>query len=108
MSGNGPKKKIGVFVCHCGINIAGVVDVEKVAKELSKYDVVDFSVDYVYMCSEPGQKLIEETIKEKKLDSVIVAACSPTLHERTFQNVMIRAGLNQYQVEIANIREQDS
>ncbi|MCD6116662.1 CoB--CoM heterodisulfide reductase iron-sulfur subunit A family protein [bacterium] len=108
MSGNGPKKKIGVFVCHCGINIAGVVDVEKVAKELSKYDGVDFSVDYVYMCSEPGQKLIEETIKEKKLDSVIVAACSPTLHERTFQNVMIRAGLNQYQVEIANIREQDS
>jgi len=108
MNQNRPKKKIGVFVCHCGINIAGVVDVEKVAQRLSSYEGVDFSVDYVYMCSEPGQKLIEEKIKERQLDSVIIAACSPTLHERTFQGVAQRAGLNPYQVEIANIREQDS
>ncbi len=108
MNGNGKKKKIGVFVCHCGVNIASVVDVERVAKALEDYPGVEFSTNYVYMCSEPGQKMILETIKEQKLDSVIVAACSPTLHEKTFQNVVELAGINPYQLEIANIREQDS
>ena len=102
------KKRTGVFVCHCGINIAGTVDVKNVAKELSKYEGVVHSEDYVYMCSDPGQKRIENAIKEHKLDSVVVACCSPSLHEKTFRNVTQSTGLNPYQCEIANIREQCS
>ncbi len=102
------EKRIGLFVCHCGINIAGVVDVERVAEVMKAYPGVSFSTNYVYMCSDPGQQMIIDTIKEKKLDSIIVAACSPTLHERTFQEAARLAGLNPYQIEIANIREQDS
>jgi heterodisulfide reductase subunit A len=101
-------KRTGVFVCHCGINIAGTVDVKKVAKELSKQKGVVHSEDYVYMCSDPGQNLIIEAIKEKKLDNVVVACCSPTLHETTFRNTSKSAGLNAFQCEIANIREQCS
>jgi heterodisulfide reductase subunit A len=102
------KKKIGLFVCHCGVNIASIVDVERVAKVMAEYPNVAFSTDYVYMCSEPGQKMILDMIQERGLDALIVAACSPTLHERTFQNVAKLAGLNPYQIEIANIREQGS
>jgi heterodisulfide reductase subunit A len=102
------EKRIGLFVCHCGVNIAGVVDVEKVAQVLKDYPGVTFSTDYVYMCSDPGQQMIIDTIKEKLLDGIIVAACSPTLHEKTFQEAARLAGLNPYQIEIANIREQDS
>jgi len=101
-------KRTGVFVCHCGINIAGTVDVKKVAKELSKYPGVVYTEDYVYMCSDPGQNLIAKAIKEKNLDSVVVACCSPTLHESTFRKVSKSAGLNPFQCEIANIREQCS
>ena len=101
-------KRTGVFVCHCGINIAGTVDVKKVSKELSKHSGVVHSEDYVYMCSDPGQNLIIEAIKEKKLDSVVVACCSPNLHETTFRNTAKSAGLNAFQCEIANIREQCS
>ncbi len=101
-------KKVGVFICHCGSNIAGTVDVEKVKEELKKYPGVALSENYVYMCSDPGQKLIIEAIKEKKLDSVVVACCSPTLHETTFRKACELAGLNPYQCEIANIREQCS
>jgi len=101
-------KRIGVFICHCGINIAGTVDVKKVAKEISKHSGVVHSEDYVYMCSDPGQNLIIEAIKENKLDSVVVACCSPTLHETTFRNTAKSAGLNAVQCEIANIREQCS
>ena len=106
-----PKKKdkrIGLFVCHCGVNIAGVVDVEKVAERMKDYPGVAFSTHYVYVCSDPGQQMIIDTIKEKKLDAIIVAACSPTLHEKTFREAAKMAGLNPYQIEIANIREQDS
>jgi len=102
------EKRIGLFVCHCGVNIAGVVDVEKVAQVLKDYPGVTFSTDYVYMCSDPGQQMIIDTIKEKHLDGIIVAACSPTLHEKTFQEAARLAGINPYQIEIANIREQDS
>ncbi|MBS3818632.1 CoB--CoM heterodisulfide reductase iron-sulfur subunit A family protein [bacterium] len=102
------KKRIGVFVCHCGINIAGTVDVKKAAKELSKHKNVAHAEDYVYMCSDPGQKLISDTIKEKNLDGVVVACCSPSLHESTFRGTSEEAGLNPYQCEIANIREQCS
>ncbi|MGD9347259.1 MAG: CoB--CoM heterodisulfide reductase iron-sulfur subunit A family protein [Candidatus Aminicenantes bacterium] len=102
------KKKTGVFVCHCGINIAGTVDVKQVAEELAKHPDVAHSEDYVYMCSDPGQNLITDAIKEKKLDKVVVACCSPTLHETTFRNAAKSAGINEFQCEIANIREQCS
>jgi len=101
-------KRTGVFTCHCGINIAGTVDVKRVAKELSDHTGVVHSEDYVYMCSDPGQNLIIEAIKEKRLDSVIIACCSPTLHETTFRNATKSAGINEFQCEIANIREQCS
>jgi len=101
-------KRTGVFVCHCGINIAGTVDVKKAAKDLSKHPGVVHSEDYVYMCSDPGQNLIIDAIKEKKLDNVVVACCSPTLHETTFRNAVKSAGINNFQCEIANIREQCS
>jgi heterodisulfide reductase subunit A len=101
-------KRTGVFICHCGINIAGTVDVKKTAKDLSKHPGVVHSEEYVYMCSDPGQNLIIDAIKEKKLDNVVVACCSPTLHETTFRNAAKSAGMNTFQCEIANIREQCS
>jgi len=102
------QKRTGVFVCHCGINIAGTVDVKQVAEKLGKYEGVAHSEEYVYMCSDPGQKLIVDAIKDNKLDSVVVACCSPTLHETTFRNTAETAGINPFQCEIANIREQCS
>ena len=102
------QKRTGVFVCHCGINIAGTVDVKKVAEELGQHDGVVFSEDYVYMCSDPGQKKIQDSIKDHQLDSIVVACCSPTLHETTFRNAANAAGINSFQCEIANIREQCS
>lgn len=101
-----PEKRIGVFICHCGKNIAGTVDVEKVSSSIGKN--VAYSTTYKYMCSDPGQKLLEEAIKSKKLDGVVVAACSPGMHEETFRKAAGRAGLNPYLCEIANIREQCS
>ncbi len=102
------EERIGVFVCHCGTNIAGVVDVKRVAEELADYPGVAYSTDYTYMCSDPGQNLVKDAIKKHNLTGVIVAACSPTLHEATFRRAGVAAGMNQYQVEIANIREQCS
>ena len=102
------EKRIGVFVCHCGSNIAGVVDVKRVAEELAKYPGVAYSTDYTYMCSDPGQNMVKDAIRKHKLDGVIVAACSPTLHELTFRKASAVAGINPYEVEIANIREQCS
>jgi len=101
-------KRIGVFVCHCGINIAGTVDVEKVVEEVRKNPDVAFAVNYIYMCSDPGQNLVRETIQKEELDAIVVAACSPNLHETTFRSAAAEAGLNPYQCEIANIREQCS
>ena len=100
--------RLGVFICHCGINIAGVVDVKKVADEIGKMPGVVHSEDYKYMCSNPGQELITRTIKEKKLDGLIVSACSPRMHETTFRKAALKAGMNPYRAEIANIREQCS
>ncbi|MEE8392813.1 MAG: CoB--CoM heterodisulfide reductase iron-sulfur subunit A family protein, partial [Rhodospirillales bacterium] len=99
-------KRTGVFVCHCGKNIAATVDVKKVKDEMAKDEGVVFSEDYVYMCSDPGQSAVIEAIKENELDSVVIACCTPTLHEKTFQDVAREAGLNSLQCEIANIREQ--
>ena len=101
-------KRMGVFVCHCGLNIAETVDIKKVVEVISKHPSVAHVVDYTYMCSDPGQDMTKKAIVEKKLDGVIVAACSPTLHEITFRNAVASAGLNPYQFENANIREQCS
>ncbi len=101
-------KRIGVFVCHCGNNIAGTVDVKRVAEEARGMRGVTYAQDYIYMCSEPGQALVRAKIKEENLDAVIIAACSPTLHESTFRTAASEAGLNPWQCEIANIREQCS
>jgi heterodisulfide reductase subunit A len=101
-------KRIGIFVCHCGTNIAGTIDVERVVEEIRKYPEVVYAIDYKYMCSDPGQKLIREHIREDKLDSIIVAACSPAMHETTFRRTAEASGINPYQTEIANIREQSS
>ena len=103
-----PDKKIGVFICHCGSNIAGVVDIERVKeaiKDLPNVEVVD---DYKYVCSKPGQHLLNEYIKKNKLDGVVIAACSPRMHEPTFRQAMREAGINPYLLEIANIREHDA
>lgn len=102
------KEKVGVFVCHCGRNIAATVDVGKVARETLKHPAIVYVKDYNYMCSSPGQKLVEEAIKEKHLTGIVVAACSPSLHETTFREAAERAGLNRYKCEMANIREQCS
>ena len=101
-------ERIGVFVCHCGTNIAGTVDVAKVAEELGKVDGVVYSTHYTYMCSSAGQQMIEEHIKNDKLTGVVLCSCSPRMHEKTFRSCAERAGLNPFKVEVANIREQTS
>jgi len=101
-------RRIGVFICHCGLNIAGVVDVEKLTDEMKTYPGVSYATNYIYMCSDPGQDMLKEVIKEKNLEGVVVAACSPTMHELTFRNTVAQAGLNPYLCEMANIREQCS
>ena len=101
-------ERIGVFVCHCGTNIAGTVDVAKVAEEVGKMPEAVYSTNYTYMCSSAGQKMIEDHIKEDKLTGVVLCSCSPRMHEKTFRSCAARAGLNQFKVEIANIREQTS
>jgi heterodisulfide reductase subunit A2 len=102
-------EKVGVYVCHCGSNIAGVVDVEEVARWAKEtFPEVTISRDYKFMCSSPGQELIEKDIKELGLTRVVVAACSPHLHEPTFRGACKRAGLNPYLFDMASIREQVS
>jgi len=100
-----PEKRIGVFVCHCGSNIAGVVDVEEVVEEVMDLENVEHAESYKYLCSKPGQLLIKEKIKKHKLDRIVIAACSPRMHEATFRQAMRNSGLNPYLLEIANIRE---
>ena len=101
-------QKIGVFVCHCGTNIAATVDVKAVAEALGKEPSVVVSQDYTYMCSESGQNLIKDSIRAFGLTGVVICACSPRMHEATFRRAAQQAGLNPYMVEIANIREQCS
>jgi heterodisulfide reductase subunit A len=97
--------RIGVFVCHCGENISATVDCAKVAQTLSGHDGVAYSVDYKYMCSDPGQTMIRQAIKDHNLSGVVVAACSPRMHEPTFRRACNEAGLNPYMCEMANLRE---
>ena len=101
-------QRIGVFVCHCGTNIAGTVDVKAVAEALGKEAGVVVSTEYQYMCSQAGQELIKNAIKEHNLTGLVVCSCSPRMHEATFRKTAEAAGLNSYMVEIANIREQCS
>jgi heterodisulfide reductase subunit A len=98
--------KIGVYVCHCGSNIAGTVDVAKVTEYAKSLPSVVVARDYKFMCSDPGQDIIKNDIKEKGLNRVVVASCSPRLHEATFRHAVASAGLNPYLFEMANIREQ--
>jgi heterodisulfide reductase subunit A len=100
--------RIGVFICHCGGNISDIVDVERVAREIGARPGVAFAATYQFCCSDPGQMMIEQKIREHRLNRVIVAACSPSLHELTFRRAIARAGLNPYLFEHCNIREQVS
>lgn len=98
-------KRIGVYLCHCGVNIAHTVDIEELKKFTESLPHVKAVQNYMYLCSEPGQQLIRKDIKEKNLNRIVVAACSPRMHEPTFQGAIKGAGLNPYCLEIANIRE---
>ncbi len=100
--------RIGVFVCQCGNNIAATVDTKKVAEEMAHLPGVAHVTDYKFMCSSPGQDMLKKAIKEHRLDSVIVSACSPHMHEKTFRKAAEAAGLNPFKCEITNIREQCS
>ncbi len=100
--------KIGVFTCWCGENIARNVDVDKVSEAIAKLPGVGCSMNYKYMCSEPGQSLIATKIRELGLTGVVVASCSPHMHLKTFRKTCELAGINPYLIEMANIREQCS
>jgi len=97
--------KIGVYICHCGTNIAGKVNIKEVCDFASTLPNVALVREYKFMCSEPGQNLIKDDIKEQGLDRVVVASCSPLMHEKTFRKACQAAGLNQYLFHMANIRE---
>jgi len=99
------KPKIGVYVCDCGINIAGTVNVPEVVKFAKELPNVTVAREYKYQCSDPGQKMIKEDIKAQGLNRVVVASCTPRMHEVTFQNAIAEAGLNPYYFAMANIRE---
>jgi len=102
------KKQIGVYICHCGTNIAATVDCHELSGFVGTLPGVKAARDYRYLCSDPGQALIKKDIRELSLDRVVVAACSPRMHETTFRNVLSAEGLNPYFLNIANIREQCS
>ena len=102
------KPRIGVYICHCGANIADTVDVEAVTEFAQGLDSVVVARNYRFMCSEPGQNVIKEDIENLQLDRVVVAACSPQMHEPTFRRVCEEAGVNRYLFQMANIREQCS
>ena len=105
---NRTKPKTGVYVCRCGTNIAATVDVEAVAAYAQDLDDVVLAREYSYMCSDPGQDLIKEDIQEHGLNRVVVASCSPLMHEPTFRKACEEAGLNPFFMQMANIREQCS
>lgn len=100
--------RIGVYICHCGLNIAQTVDCPQVAEKASGLDNVVVSKDITYACSEPGQQEIKDDILEHGLNRIVVASCSPRLHEPTFRQMLQSVGLNPYLLEMANLREQCS
>ncbi|MFW9891321.1 MAG: NAD(P)-binding protein, partial [Candidatus Thorarchaeota archaeon] len=97
--------RIGVFVCHCGHNIAGTVDVQSLARNAQHFPHVEHSSDFMFMCSDSGQQLIKDMIHVNNLNRVVVASCSPRMHEPTFRRVVEEAGLNRYVFEQVNLRE---
>jgi len=97
--------KIGVYICHCGANIAAKVNVEQVTEFAKSLPSVAIARDYKFVCSDPGQELIKNDIREMGINRVVVASCSPRLHEPTFRRTLVSAGLNPYLFEMANIRE---
>jgi heterodisulfide reductase subunit A len=99
------KPRIGVYICECGVNISATVDVEAVADMAASLPGVVVARQYKYMCSEPGQQMIQEDIRDLGLDRVVVASCTPRMHEPTFQRALEGVGLNPYFFEMANIRE---
>ena len=100
--------RIGVFVCHCGVNIAGVVNVKRVVEEVKRLPSVVYAESYIYLCSQPGQELIARAIRENNLEGVVVAACTPSLHYETFAKVVEASGLSRHMFEMVSIRELDS
>ena len=100
--------KIGVFLCKCGKNIAGTVDIDQLAKDIEKLPGVKLVQVNSYTCSDPGQDEIEAAINEQGIEKIVVAACSPRLHGPTWKNLLNRVGINPSLVEVANIREQCS
>jgi len=100
--------RIGVYVCHCGLNIAQSVDCPKIAAGVADTEGVVISKDIVYACSEPGQQQIKQDILDNGLDRVVIASCSPRLHEATFKKMIDSVGLNPYMLDMANLREQCS
>jgi len=108
MDGANGHLRIGVYVCHCGTNIAATVDVKAVAESAAALPGVVVAREYKYMCSDPGQELIRQDIEEHKLNRVVVASCSPLLHEETFRGAVSKAGLNAFCFQMVNIREHDS
>lgn len=99
------KLRVGVFVCHCGLNIAGTIDVKEVTEYAKTLPNVVVAMDNRYTCADPGQEEIRKAIREYDLDRVVVAACSPRMHEPTFRRTVADAGMNPYLFEMANIRE---
>jgi len=105
--GNGPAR-VGFYICHCGTNIAGVIDVKAVADYAHRLPGVVVSRDYKYMCSDPGQELIQQDIRDHRLNRIVVASCSPHLHEHTFRSATSKGGLNPFYFHMVNLREHDS
>ena len=97
--------RIGIYICECGVNISATVDVEEVTRLAASLPGVVVARQYKYTCSEPGQQMIQEDIREHKLNRVVVASCTPRMHEPTFQRLLADSGLNPYFFEMANIRE---
>jgi len=102
------KVRTGVYVCHCGTNIADKVDVEAVAEYARSLENVTLARDYAYMCSDPGQELLKQDVHENNLNRIVVASCSPLMHELTFRKACEQAGINPFYMQMANIREQCS
>lgn len=102
------RKRVGVFVCECGTNIAATVETEKVAEYAKSLPGVVYATTYKYMCSDPGQELVRTSIAEHDLEQVVVASCSPRMHENTFRRAVEAGGINPYMFEMVNIREQNS
>jgi len=100
--------RIGVYICHCGLNIAGVVNVEKVAEYAATLPDVVVAKHYAYVCSDPGQQMIQKDIRQHDLDRILIASCSPRMHEETFRETISEAGLNPFMLEMVNLREQCS